>query len=520
MKNDIAMETKYIKLAFAATLAVVGLASCSLDYEPLSNASEITQGSYVDTTTLALKDKAAAESQLKILYDKFRNRQEHRHLDLILVGDALADNAYGGTVDGGVVDFEENSIDQSNPNLKRDWDRYLTDIGVANKLVVGSKQLFEKGMISEGDYNSLRAQGEIFRALQMFPMVRLFGSFPLITTIGQTITSDNIDEVWPTYYPKQSTTLECFEQIIKDLEDGEKYAPDFNIGDRTLMTKTVAQAFLAKAYAELAWLEPEKKAENYQKVIEYAEKVRNTAGLTLEPDFRTLWSYNSATQDVVKRNTSESILEVQWQKGNGNWESWMYTNPLDNPGESFTWAKWITPSRDLVNAFEKEGDTLRYHQTVAWMACTWSNYYPASNYAFMNKLRAKVCNEYVARLADIILLEAEAYANTGNLQKATELVNMIRQRAKLSNLTAAQTSSQQAMLDAVLNERRLELALEGERWFDLRRYGKVEEVMNGLDNRDSGRHKQVRTFTKNSYNLPIPQTAIDQNPNLVQNPGY
>lgn len=69
-------------------------------------------------------------------------------------------------------------------------------------------------------------------------------------------------------------------------------------------------------------------------------------------------------------------------------------------------------------------------------------------------------------------------------------------------------------------ERRLELAFEGQRWFDLVRYGKVESVMNTLNSRDPGRLSQRRVFDANSYLLPIPQTAIDLNTNLVQNLGY
>ena len=118
------------------------------------------------------------------------------------------------------------------------------------------------------------------------------------------------------------------------------------------------------------------------------------------------------------------------------------------------------------------------------------------------------------------MLEAEAYAFKGNLQKSAELVNMIRHRAKLPDLTADKTSTKDAMIEAVLHERRLELAMEGERWFDLCRYGKVEKYMNSINSRDEGRLPQKRTFDENSYLFPIPQTALDQNPNLVQNPGY
>lgn len=75
-------------------------------------------------------------------------------------------------------------------------------------------------------------------------------------------------------------------------------------------------------------------------------------------------------------------------------------------------------------------------------------------------------------------------------------------------------------MKAYLKERRLELALEGERWFDLVRLELVEEVMNAVFDKDEGRPAQAMPYTRLSYVLPIPQDVIDQNPNLVQNPGY
>ncbi len=75
-------------------------------------------------------------------------------------------------------------------------------------------------------------------------------------------------------------------------------------------------------------------------------------------------------------------------------------------------------------------------------------------------------------------------------------------------------------MEAYLKERRLELAFEGQRWFDLVRLDKVEEVMNAVYDKDEGRPAQVYPFTSLSYILPIPQDVIDQNPNLIQNPGY
>ena len=499
---------KTIKNILYVTLAGMAMTACSLDQDPISDPTEITEGVLNDTVAAVLKDKDAAIDQRKSLYEKFRGRQEHWSLDMKLIADCHSDNAYAGTTGAEVVPYETNSIDASNSVLSRDWTRYLADIASANVLINGLDDLKAKGEVSDAEYKEWKAEGCIFRALVMFDMARLWGSFPVITDVARTITSDNIEEVFPTYYPPKKTPEECYQQIIEDLEYGAQNAPDFNTADRTLMTKTVAQAMLAKAYAE-------RPLQDYDKVIEYAEKVRATAGLQLEPDFVTLWGWDEEKKDCVKRNTSESILEVQWTSGNGNWESWMYGRCLEDYDNSFTWAKWVTPSRDLINDFTKEGDDVRLNQTVVYYECKWSNYYPASHYAFMYKLRSGYNNQYKIRLADIILMEAEACAYKGQNDKAAQLVNMIRNRVGLGNID---TSGD--MIEKVLHERRLELALEGQRWFDLCRNGKVEKYMNAVYAKDAGRLAQKRTFDENSYLLPIPQSALDQNNNLEQNPGY
>ncbi|MFZ4563019.1 MAG: RagB/SusD family nutrient uptake outer membrane protein, partial [Bacteroidales bacterium] len=94
-------------------------------------------------------------------------------------------------------------------------------------------------------------------------------------------------------------------------------------------------------------------------------------------------------------------------------------------------------------------------------------------------------------------------------------VNVIRSRAKLANTTA---NSQAAMRLAIEKERRLELAFEGVRWFDLKRTGRAIDVMNsavGPDDVPLGYN-----LTQNRLVFPIPQAELDKNTKLVQNPGY
>ena len=498
---------KAIKIIYMSLVAAM-MVGCSLDQDPISDPTELTEGVLNDSVAAVLKDKQAAIDQRKNLYELLRNRQEHWSLDMLLIAEAHSDNAYAGTTGAEVVPYETNSIDASNSVLSRDWTRYLADVAQANVLINGLDELKAKNLVSDAEYRQWQAEGRIFRALIMFDMARLWGSFPVITSIAKTITSDNVEEVYPTYFPPKMTSDECYQQVISDLEDGAQNAPDFSQNDRTLLTKTVAQAMLAKVYAE-------RPVQDYAKVIEYAEKVRNTAGLSLEADFATLWGYDEEKKDCVKRNTTEGILEVHYSTGNGNWETWMYGRQLDNWDYYFTWAKWITPSRDLISDFNAEGDDIRFNESVVYYECTWANYYPASHYPFMYKCRSSYNNRYKLRLADILLMEAEAYAHQGNAQQAASLVNQIRQRVNLKDIDASGD-----MVEKVLHERRLELAFEGQRWFDLCRNGKVEQYMNAVYAKDAGRLEQKRLYDENSYLLPLPQTALDENINLEQNPGY
>ena len=137
----------------------------------------------------------------------------------------------------------------------------------------------------------------------MFDMVRLWGDFPVITTVADDITSENIDEVYPQYFPEQNTELEAYQQIERDLLDAVLYAPDNTPGNKTLFSKSVARTLLAKIYAE-------KPLRDYTKVIQYCDEVK-ADGFDLVDDFSDLFGMNAAGTDAKMRNTKESILEAQ-----------------------------------------------------------------------------------------------------------------------------------------------------------------------------------------------------------------
>ena len=506
MKADIIFLGLQLGLLF-------GLNSCSLDYDPVDTYSDVTEGVSEQGDDVVFKDKAAVESHLQTLYDQMRDRQEHWYVDLLLIAESHSDNAYAGTTGAETVPFENNSIDGSNSVLERDWNRYMEDIARANKLICNIDYV-DDGSLTSDDRASYKAQAEIFRAMVMFDMVRIWGDIPVITTVAVDITSENIDEVSSQYFPSQNTELEVYQQIEKDLLDAVLYAPDNVPGNKTLFTKSVARTLLAKIYAE-------KPLRDYGKVIQYCDEVK-ADGFELVKDFSDLFGMNEAVTDAKMRNTSESILEAQFTPGAGNWCSWMFGRDLVNWDTNFTWAKWVTPSRDLINVFKQEGDEIRFNESVVYYECSWSNYYPSDNYPFMYKCRSANSSIIKYRYADVLLLKAEALImqETPDLEGAADIIDEIRERAGLEELPYSVRSSQEAMLDALLKERRLELAFEGQRWFDLVRLDKVEDVMNSVCSRDSGRKGLHYSYDKNSYRLPIPQSVIDANDNIKQNQGY
>ena len=501
---------KTILAALPISIFSILLPSCDLQIAPVSNPSELTIATTDTTgTQVKFKDRAAIQAVYLKLYDYMRDNQEYWYLDYLLFGEARTDNAYAGTTGAEVVPVETNALDASNPDIARDWNGYLNDIAHANVVIANIDAVTDPSFSNE-ERQQWKAEAMIFRAMMIFDLARWFGNIPLNLTEAPDITAANIEEVYPLYFPSPVTQDSAYKQVINDLEAALPYAPELNTNDKRILSKTVARALLTKVYAELG---------NWDKVVEYADAVF-ADGIELEPQYADLFGFDATLGDATLRNSRESILEMQYTAASGNWVTWMFGRNLANWEESFTWAKWITPSRDLINAFAQAGDTLRCNQTIVYYDCSWQNYYPADNYPFMYKTRSAYNSIIKLRGADILLLKAEALAHKGDLPGAVALVNQTRNRAKIGDLPSSQTGSQEQVLNAVLNERRLELALEGQRLFDLIRFGKLMEVMNDINSRDEGRLPQARPFVEAHRLMPIPQTALDQNANLQQNDGY
>ena len=430
--------------------------------------------------------------------------------DWLVYSETRADNAYCGTGTAEIMALEANRQDGSNNNIRRDWNWYQTQVSNANQIICNIDRIAaEDPSLTADERDRWKAEALIWRAFCFFRLTQLWGDAPMVLEIPPVITVENVEEVYPLYYPDRTPMDDVYARLVEDLTWAAEYAPATRTDNKMLMSDAFAYGLLARIYAE-------KPIRDWGKVAEYCTRVEGM-GFSLEPSYGTLWSYDD---DDAYRNSPESIFEVQWtNKSSGNWVYMMYHRNAYSPNDNWSWAKWTTPSRDLIEAYEKEGDTERMNASIVWDSCGWSNYYPSERYAFMHKMPTNVSSILVMRLAEIYLLHAEALTCTGDLAGAAGYVNRVRSRAHLADLPASAQASRETMLDAVLKERRLELAFEGFRFFDLARHDKIIEVHDSMNAKDSY-WQQRKPLTETRILLPVPTTALDANPNMTQNPGY
>jgi tetratricopeptide (TPR) repeat protein len=276
-------------------------------------------------------------------------------------------------------------------------------------------------------------------------------------------------------------------------------------------TQGSADALLAKVYAQQG---------KYDSSLIYCNKVLSSSYYSLAPNYADLFDGNH-------KNTAESIFEIQHStvSGTSSYGPELLL-PFSLTGD--TYAKFNVVTNDLVAAFKAEGDAVRLNASVYFSIPSDTIAIPppytiksaSVPYAYKWKQPAGYAspdNEILIRLADIMLLKAEALNQTGQTAQAIPLINQVRARAQLANTTAV---TQPDMATAILKERRLELALEGHRWMDLLRAGAPYTINLMNSQVDPSGSPLKYGVTQNKLLFPVPQSERDLDKNLSQNLGY
>ena len=357
-----------------------------------------------------------------------------------------------------------------------------------------------------------RSLGEAYflRAHYYFILVRFFGDVPLVTE-PQDVNGD--------LYPARAPKTEIYKLIISDLEKAIQFLPtkqQYGDSDKGRASKGAAIGALAKVYLTLG---------QWQKVVDLTTQLEGM-GYALNTDYSDNFNIN-------KENSVESLFEVQYASDGGydfwsneNQASW--TSTFMGPrGANFVgggWG-WNQPTQEFVNSYEA-GDK-RKEKTIFYEGCPdydgkeYKANYSLTGYnvkKFLVPLSAfpsydnSPLNFPIMRYSEVLLMKAEALNELGQTSLAIAPLNLVRGRAGLAAVTSG--LSQSAFRDKVLHERRMELAFEGQRWFDLIRVNDGQYGLNFL-------HSIGKTNASTKHLLlPIPQIEIDRNPNLTQNPGY
>lgn len=487
---------RYIKILLIA-MWLVPFYACEdfLDIDPQSQPVGVDKGDVNDT--VIYETAAQFEAALGGVYSDFRN--EYWELDLFVNADGQSDDAYAGADNPANFQIDEMRIDATNSNVSRDWAYLYGTIGRANVIINNVFEINEAGF-TEQRKGEIKGEASFIRAYNYFQLVQLWGDVPLQLKEVTTVSAELLPIIYPQMFPARSTQEEVYTQIIKDLEYALGTVPTTSV-DKSYVTKGVVNAMLAKVYATIV-------PHDYDKVIQYCDAVIS-GPYSLLPEYDMLWNNEN-------ENSSEAIFEINYEgtSSSGNWGASMFRGT--------DWKKFNTPSHDLVAAFDSEGDVIRKNSSIEFQDVSgkWGDpYWPQDHYPFGNKYRnissPSPQNYIFLRLADIILLKAEALNEKGDVEGAADLVDQIRVRVELSGTPA---TTQAEMRLAIEKERRLELAFEGHRWFDLKRTGRALEVMSNVKGPDG--ESMGYQVNENKLLWPIPQSELDNNGNLVQNPGY
>ena len=357
--------------------------------------------------------------------------------------------------------------------------------------------------------NRVLGEAYFLRAQYYFILVRFFGDVPLVLTPVKPG-----DDLRPFRTPK----AEVYNQIIADFTKAIELLPareSYSSSDVGRASKGSAEGMLAKVNLTLG---------NWQLAVDHCNNV-TTLGYALNPNY-------ASNFDPSTKNTVESLFEIQYASNAGqdfwsneNQSSWLsaFTGPRGADMVAGG-SGWNQPTQEFIDSYE-DGDT-RKDVTVLYEGCPqfdgkdYQKSYSMTNYNLRKFLVTKaVSSTYnnspmnfpVLRYADVLLMKAEALNELGRTVEAQAPLNEVRKRAGLSNISGL---SKDAFREKVLHERRMELAFEGQRWFDLIR---VNNGQYGID----FLHSIGKSNMSQKYLLfPIPQKERDANPNLTQNEGY
>ena len=411
-----------------------------------------------------------------------------------------------------IGDIDNFTLTSTNKFCETIWAGHFNAIGASNTALAA---LASSTTIDAAQLKEFQAEVRFIRGYLYFNMVRMFGDVPLVLRVPTDLEDAANDPAFST----RASSAVVYDSIVSDLQFAIDHLPIKSQAVTGHVTKGAAQAMLAKVYMY---------RQQWPKVQELTDAVIASGQYSLVSDYATIWRQ-------IGDNNNESIFEIQTGNfNNNNFKIDNYTvsqgprsggkGGWDDLGYGFN-----NPTPDLINAYEPndarkaatiifidntgthKGTTLWDGRRIPSSDSVQNLYYNYKAYTSISKETYKnpadkdrPKNVRIMRYAEVLLMNAEASLHTGAGDPAAA-VNKIRERANL--LPKASVT-----IDDVWKERRLEFAMEHDRFWDLVRQGRAAQVMQATG----------KSFAAGKHELlPVPNSQILlSGGKLTQNFGY
>lgn len=521
MKQNI-LKHNNTKLVVIALIAFVLLAGCKkdfLDREP--------QGSYTQETYPYPTGAGPYDTYIFGAYSELRTFNVHSQFFIFATSVRSDDADRGSSATDGIPnssDFDDFPVSASSTWNNGLWVGYFSFV---NKCNIVLDQIKNNNTIVATPQDKIQAEAEakFLRGYAYFMLVRLYGRVPLIESLpANGVSQTNIP---------QSQPIAIYALIESDLQFAASNLPlvwDAKFVGRA--TSGAANGLLAKVYLTQSKWGPAMTA---------AQAVMNSGQYNLTTSFDNIFR-------EVGENSKESVFEVQATASanvpTANGVQYAQIQGVRGAGVWNLGIGWNVPSTYLEAAFEagdpRKNRTILYTSTATTPGISiygetlpvWSPSGSTPNPRYNNKvytnpaMRASVgsqsgwwMNVRILRYADVVLMFAEAaneVGGTANITAARTALNSVRARARAGNaaiLPDVTTTDQATLRTAIRQERRVELGMEHDRFFDLVRWGVAAATLNASGKPNFNNNRDVL--------MPIPQTQIDLSQGvLTQNPGY
>jgi hypothetical protein len=390
-------------------------------------------------------------------------------------------------------------------------------------------------VVEDEDFkNQLEGEARFIRAYVYFNLVRLFGPVFLVTerlTIdeGNTLSRSSVDDVYD--------MIESELSMAAGESGSTALLPDsYDSDDLGRVTSWAAKTLLAKVYLTL---------ERYTEAKTLLTDVKGNSGHSLISSYEDVFSVNNEMNDEI-------IFAIRYLSGGYGQGSPFanYFSPRDGTYVTGRTYSYNTPTNDLIEAYDAEGDEVRKNVSLYdnWIDDSGNiNAVPfVSKYLsdFENELDAE--NDWIVlRYADVLLMLAEIENETSTIANSLPYLNDVRNRVGLESILEDDVATQREMMLLIENERRLEFAFENQRYFDLLRTDRLATVMEAHYNSEiiinsistdgtidselyyansvsdmSYLSEDARTLDEWQYLLPLPNSVMTVATNATQNPGY